>query len=70
MIEMESSSTQASGQTQLSAYEVAIWCIAMGKDEEEVKDLLFQYCQQLKEFFGEKLVVKAVEVGLKSFQPT
>ncbi len=66
---MESSSTQGSGQTQLSAYEVAIWCTAKGKDEEEVRDLLFQYCQQLKEFFGERLVVKAVEVGLKSFQP-
>ena len=66
---MESSSTQGSGQTQSSAYEVAIWCTAKGKDEEEVKDLVFQYCQQLKEFFGERLVVKAVEVGLTSFQP-
>jgi len=65
---MESSSSRNSKGT-LSAYEVAIWCTVNGRDEEEVKDIVYKYCQQLKEFAGAKLVVKAVEVGLNSFQP-
>ncbi len=59
------------GQTdQASAFEVAIWCTVSGRDEEEVKELVYKYCQQLKEFFDSRLVVKAVEVGLNSFHPT
>ncbi len=69
LIEMESSSSQGSSQTPLPAYEVAIWCTVRAEDEEEVKELVYQYCQQLKEFFGKNLVVKAIEVGLTSFQP-
>ena len=65
---MESSTTKE-GQAPRSAYEVAIWCLVKGKDEEEVKEIVYAYCQQLKEFFGTKIVVKAVEVGLNSFQP-
>ena len=63
---MEASSGQAN---QASAFEVAIWCTVSGSDEEEVKELVYKYCQQLKEFFDSRLVVKAVEVGLNSFQP-
>ena len=65
---MESSSSRTNPGT-ISAYEVAIWCTVKGRDEEEVKDIVYKYCQQLKESFGTKLVVKAVEVGLNSFHP-
>ncbi len=63
------SSTSNEGQASRSAYEVAIWCLVNGKDEEEVKEIVYKYCQQLKEFFAQKLVVTAVEVGLNSIQP-
>ncbi len=56
-------------QSTLSSYEVAIWCTVNGDNEEEVKEIVYKYCQQLKESFGNKLVVKAVEVGLNSFRP-
>ena len=69
MIEMESSSSQGSSQRPLPTYEVAIWCTVEGEDEEEVKELVYKYCQQLKEFFGKTIVVKAIEVGLTSLQP-
>ncbi len=69
MIEMESSTSQGGRQTGLQAYEVAIWCTVRGADEEEVKELIYKYCQQLKEFFGMSLVVRAIEVGLTSLQP-
>ncbi len=65
---MESSSTQSNQDTS-SSYEVAIWCTVDGRDEEEVKEAVYKYCQQLKESFGTRLVVRAVEVGLNSFQP-
>ncbi len=68
LIEMESSSSQGSSKTPLPAYEVAIWCTVRGEDEEEVKELVYKYCQQLKDFFGTSLVVKAIEVGL-TIQP-
>ena len=64
---MEASSGQSS---QTAPFEVAIWCTVTGKDEDEVKEIVYRYCQQLKEFFDAKLVVKAVEVGLNSFHPT
>ena len=65
---MESSPEHVS-QSPQQGYEVAIWCLVDGKDEEEVKEIVYNYCQQLKEFFASKLVVKAVEVGLNSFHP-
>ena len=68
MTEMESPSGQDE-EAILSSYEVAIWCTVSGRDEEEVKEIVYKYCQALKESFGEKLIVKAVEVGLNSFQP-
>ncbi len=69
LIEMESSSSQEGSQTTLPAYEVAIWCTVRGGDEEEVKELVYKYCQQLKESFGTSLVVRAIEVGLNNLQP-
>jgi len=66
---MESSSNQGSSQRPLPTYEVAIWCTVRGEDEEQVKELVYKYCQQLKEFFGKTIVVKAIEVGLTSLQP-
>ncbi len=66
---MESSSSQESSQTNLPSYEVAIWCTVRGEDEEAVKELVYKYCQQLKEFFGKSLVVRAIEVGLNNLQP-
>jgi hypothetical protein len=66
-LRMEASSGQ-SGHT--APFEVAIWCTVSGRDEDEVKEIVYKYCQQLKEFFDAKLVVKAVEVGLNSFHPT
>ncbi len=66
---MEPSSGQSDSQTQLAVFEVAIWCSVRGEDEEEVKELVYKYCQQLKELFNKKLVVKAVEIGLSSFDP-
>ncbi len=67
---MESSSTHGGSRTHLPAYEVAIWCTVRGDDEEEVKELVYKYCQQLKGFFGNRLIVKAVEVRLSSFPST
>jgi hypothetical protein len=51
-------------QPALSTFEVAIWCTVRGESEEEVRDLVFQWCQRLKSFLKEKLAVRAIEVGL------
>ena len=65
---MESAKNETPGQRE--EYEVAIWCLVSGKDEEEVKETVYNYCQQLKEISAAKLTVKAVEVGLNSFHPS
>ena len=60
---MGHSTPEAENPITRSAYEVAIWCTVLGESEEEVRDLVFEWCQRLKGFLDKGLVVKAIEVG-------
>lgn len=60
---MSSPVGQSDSQMQPAVFEVAIWCTVRGEDGEEVKELVYKYCQLLKELLNKRLVVKAVEIG-------
>ncbi len=48
-------------------FEVTIWCTINSDNEDDARQVAFEYCQRLKTLFEKRLIVKAVEIGFPAF---